>query len=843
MAKILRLILMAMAWPGQLFKMSDSMGTLPDASQEGILEQFDSYASMAVFHFSVPPEVTRATWEFATFQEFPNCPTREANIVIQHGSLPVFSPDNSSFPESFYLKRTALSKLKVNSKHNPTDTEVLPVYNPLPGTWFAVAYLSPFEEQHGLWLKCRYSVGSVALWTKADSVELILPGVARQSFLTRRHFSYFKFFVHGDIDAFKLVISNCQVQVRHPRPRINPDSCIDFIDIRPRALPFHALDSETAIFNLTSEGNATFFEKRPVQGTTYYLIIVSNGEVSFDVDLSFIDCGEVGLYGKQQRDWFISERGLMWSDKYNASQPKEPINGFQLFSARPGSKILQPFNVSTSSDESFKNVWTKDEVMSLDNTCVSTFDFNRIDSNTEFTTNYILQGKSWYTNWLTVLEDTPLVTRFDTLDFLDIGGFVNINFIMDEGKVNNYMYQSIQACLSKDRVPDIDNCDQEATISVSDKDNSTLQALTVIPYPEPGKWHIGFRTKCYLRENNAHLPCPRSLKASMVSVNIHLQPCDYRPQRDTCGRHGVCAKSTKGMFRYSACTCLSGYKGWTCDDDSEARGTTNYLAKTLLLTLTNLAFLPATFLAAFYGLYTESLMYLATVIFSSLYHVCDQEAFSSTLPFVIEKACMDLYVNREVLQFCDFFSAILAFWITIISLAKLPHRIVNFLNLWGVLLVAFLVQYNRTGMLVFAVPIPLGILILLITFGVKSFKRRRPYRPSQRCVLVFVPALILAVTGFCLVGFVETSINYAYVHSTWHVLMGLSLLLLIPQCRGKKRQRRAKQQHFEDLELEEDTSGSGVSDPNSLCSDTEEMGITTSSSSTEAPPSTVQGEL
>ena len=28
-------------------------------------------------------------------------------------------------------------------------------YNPLPGSWFAVAYLENYEEPHGLYRKCR----------------------------------------------------------------------------------------------------------------------------------------------------------------------------------------------------------------------------------------------------------------------------------------------------------------------------------------------------------------------------------------------------------------------------------------------------------------------------------------------------------------------------------------------------------------------------------------------------------------------------------------------------------------------------------------------------------------
>ncbi len=39
--------------------------------------------------------------------------------------------------------------------------------------------------------------------------------------------------------------------------------------------------------------------------------------------------------------------------------------------------------------------------------------------------------------------------------------------------------------------------------------------------------------------------------------------------------------------------------------------------------------------------------------------------------------------TQEVLQFCDFFSAIMSFWVTIISMAKLPDKLVNFLHMLG----------------------------------------------------------------------------------------------------------------------------------------------------------------
>ncbi len=49
--------------------------------------QFSGYASMAVFHYTVPPEVARATWEFASFQVI-NGERQRKKIV--NCKLPVF---------------------------------------------------------------------------------------------------------------------------------------------------------------------------------------------------------------------------------------------------------------------------------------------------------------------------------------------------------------------------------------------------------------------------------------------------------------------------------------------------------------------------------------------------------------------------------------------------------------------------------------------------------------------------------------------------------------------------------------------------------------------------------
>ena len=135
----------------------------------------------------------------------------------------------------------------------------------------------------------------------------------------------------------------------------------------------------------------------------------------------------------------------------------------------------------------------------------------------------------------------------------------------------------------------------------------------------------------------------------------------------------------------------------------------------------------------------------------------------------------ELYVSKEVLQFCDFFCAILSFWVTIISMAKLPEKMVSFLHMFGVLLVAILVQYNRNGIQVFVVPIPLGLLIFIVTLAVRSIKKRRPLKANRNCAIWLSLGVLFAVGAVLIFALIETTSNYQYVHSGWHILIALSL--------------------------------------------------------------------
>ena len=428
----------------------DCLGPLPDASQEGLLWPWKGYASVALFHYHVPPEATRATWEFASFQDQADCPKRQVHVWIQHGSYPVINASSSEEfpPHKYFVERSHMDWLTLESAYKPSETLVHPIYAPLSGSWFAVAYLDEnFNEPVGFLRKqCRYSLGSIALWNKAENVARIQP-YKQEKFVTHSHFSYYKFYAPDDISQFSLTLSNC-VSLLKKNPRNlngNNQTCIEYVGLRANALPLHQpVDFQQEWRNLSANASATFIENRPYESTHYYLLVVSYGRVAFDVHLEFDHCGESGIYGPVQKEWYLNERGLVYDGASNDQEspllPKEPTSGFQLFSSRSRLQSGENEGFSLAIDDSSLSSPLKKALMndsssvddpSLFSKCISKFDFTRIDNVRAFSVIYMIQGRSWYTKWLTVLEKSPIFTRFRTFDYTDLGGSLNIKVKMD----------------------------------------------------------------------------------------------------------------------------------------------------------------------------------------------------------------------------------------------------------------------------------------------------------------------------------------------------------------------------------------------------------------------------
>ena len=76
------------------------------------------------------------------------------------------------------------------------------------------------------------------------------------------------------------------------------------------------------------------------------------------------------------------------------------------------------------------------------------------------------------------------------------------------------------------------------------------------------------------------------------------------------------------------------------------------------------------------------------------------------------------------------------------------------------------------------------------------YKRRKLYPSPKRWLLFILPGTLFAVAGLVVNATFETDKNYFWVHSTWHLCMGLGVLFLIPP-----RDRKCKNEYHPMSEL------------------------------------------
>lgn len=116
-----------------------------------------------------------------------------------------------------------------------------------------------------------------------------------------------------------------------------------------------------------------------------------------------------------------------------------------------------------------------------------------------------------------------------------------------------------------------------------------------------------------------------------------------------------------------------------------------------------------------------------------------------------------------MLQYCDFFTGMLSFWVTLVlisGIAELQHK--SLLHTLGVLIVAFGVESDRSSF----VPLIFGSLIPAVSYGYKSYQLGTFMNiniivwPPTRRMLDVMAGLAMVGLGVVLFSAVETESNY-----------------------------------------------------------------------------------
>ncbi|CAL8343953.1 unnamed protein product [Merluccius merluccius] len=357
------------------------------------------------------------------------------------------------------------------------------------------------------------------------------------------------------------------------------------------------------------------------------------------------------------------------------------------------------------------------------------------------------------------------------LHALTSGGTLNLQLTLNTTNITLGNSSSVVACLSPwAPVLSLNSsqpCQTALFLGYGLKVNASIpKAVIRLPFPQAATWYLSLQLTCNSSECG---------NVSVVSVvpEVSISACV-----EDCGTYGECRLLRSNTYLYSACVCKAGWSGWGCTDGSAALSYSRQVTATLLLTLSNLMFLPAVVVAVRRCYFPEASVYLFTMFFSSFYHACDQ-------PGVAVMCIMDY----DTLQFCDFLGSVCSIWVTILCMARVWDTLKYTLFVLGTLLIAMSMQLDRRGLWNMLGPVLCAVLAMVTAWVYRGVQRRHCYPPSwRRWVFYLLPGLLCALVGVCVYIFAETEANYYYTHSLWHMLVASSVVFLLPP---RQRSREA----------------------------------------------------
>lgn len=716
------------------------------------LIDYRAYRDVTVLHFRIPEQTFTASFNFTASEKlmssqlFSGCDPRRVSLFLKYGSLPVINPDGAKFPDNFSISnRVSMYNAEFQSNNTPV---ILNVTSPDPGDWFAVAFLSYTDPNNDQILQQGLSPNCVAMMESSMSVliakdaTVVIPGAE----------------ISGQIDAntqsdnFKFYVPSgtWMVRLNFSSDHCDTASCLR-MSYAPRAIPDPGVSNGNCESSIACEKDFI-----PAVDSWYYVTVSashnhSHSPIRFTLEVSF-------LAHNSTEEWTLKNTTTMLPHL----KPQEISEDVALLI------------------EDLQNFWS---LVPLARQSFSAFfTFNYHSEQTE-------ENKSFFSINVSAHELTMM--QFEVNHISDIGGTLTFEMKLEEDSnlknVTANLYNvSVVACLSyqaravplypQDTCVNYTGDFSKTKIQVNSSSETNRIGSIHVPFPEPGLWFITLKSFCF---NNDSLPtnCTPDQGTLNVSLIIESNMCTA----DNCGRFGDCYSYMSGGFIFSTCVCKHGYTGWGCSDDSKVTSMVELLTAALLLTISNMFFIPAIVMALRRKYYTEAFVYTCTMFFSTFYHACDagEDIYSYCL------------MRLNVLQFCDFYSAILSLWVTLIAMSDLRSVLKSIAHVAGAIGIALGTEYNRTSLWVLVVPAMVGVAVMTQSWMWRCKSQRSCYPSQKYWKFYFPPGVLLVTVGLVCYSFLQTKQNYKYVHSAWHIIMALAIIFLLPS-KQEERSARAK---------------------------------------------------
>ncbi|XP_072916669.1 post-GPI attachment to proteins factor 6 [Hemitrygon akajei] len=680
------------------------------------LSLYSWYGSARLFVFQVPENTVLMRWILQASKS-KGCQNINVTVHFRAGAPPVINPLQAKFG----LNTVALPSfnLTIPLVSGDQTSTFLNISKPVPGDWFLAAHLPKDGgkiEVKGFSAKCSYVFQPQMFVQRLINVPILEPNTSLRMTVSLLHpVANLKIFIPENTAELAIQLTNCTINNRAV------EACPVRLVIGSNSLP----KSYLKIVNCSESAKCRKTLDSPPWMKWLQIAVESsntNWIVSFDVEASLIVCSPVntGYLSIMSRNFTLSSKSL--------------INNVDMF------RLNMKINNKEANND-WKSCFNNQPVLreALDITSVRFF---------------VLNGPDVF-----VTSDYPLILLLNLNTKRDSGGTIILNLHLNKTSLSNEN-TTVLACLSAGSpVMSLDvnsvNCREALSWGYLLKMNTSILSTSLhVPYPETDRWYLTLQILCPNDKGNQ--VCVK--ESALVIVSAVLSPCIA-----DCGVYGECRLLRTHGYLYAACVCKAGWSGWSCTDDTHGLSYGQQLLATLLLTLSNLMFIPPIVVAVYHYYFVEAAVYLFTMIFSTFYHACDQPG--------IAVLCIMEY---DTLQYCDFLGSVLSVWVTILCMARLKTLLKYVLFILGSLLIAMSMQLDRRGLWN-----ALGIMV--VAWVSRCMKRRHCYPPTwKRWVFFLLPGIGAALIAIAVYGLLETKENYYYTHSIWHILVAGSVVFLLP---------------------------------------------------------------
>lgn len=697
------------------------------------LSKYGWYGNVRLQKFQIPEETAVARWLFSVTKGHNfYCGQHNVTIHIRWGSPPVINPTGSVFPNATLWSPSLSLTLPVTSQSSTTFN----LSDPAAGDWYIAAHLPEDDgriEQKGF-PSCSFFFQPQLSIRRAVDTPILQQGMFLTQTAAPGSPSRLRLHVPEFASSLLVSVSGCSSEE-------GPGSGNCSLVLR---LGSASLQQGPVTVNCSGTGCSAALSNPPWD--SWLRVVVESNQVNRTVTFNIVSnytvvCKPQSVGLKADDDINILRGNSSFPNSSSAGNSSQILEG--IVPINESASLRTPL-LASACVWCFPVLYEEVDVLSLRYTPVSGPNVS-------------------VTNTHPTLLTYPLHTQA-------AGGTLNLQLTLNTTNSTLRNSSSVVACLSP-WAPVLQlNHSQPCQTALFGGygvvvNSSVPKEVIRLPFPQSATWYLTLQLLCNSSD------CGNTSVVSVVP-EVFISACV-----EDCGTYGECRLLRSYSYLYASCVCKAGWSGWGCTDDSAAQSYGQQLIATLLLTLSNLSFLPAIVVAVKCDYVTEASVYLFTMFFSTFYHACDQ-------PGVAVLCIMDY----DALQYCDFLGSICSIWVTILCMARLKDTFKYTLFMLGALLIAMSMQLDRKGLWNLLGPILCAIMFMVIAWVYRGVRRRHCYPPSwRRWVFYLIPGAICALIGVCLYIFAETEDNYYYTHSLWHILVASCVVFLLPP-KQKKRE-------------------------------------------------------